>query len=280
MNKIKRRTFLRTIGGAAGAAAIGGSTTRSVEQSTNAPVSTSPITAKRNRPQKCSYSVGDVVPHKAPFAQDYRKPGWLPDALDPGDPQKPRYFMFPDEALKYWGSDAFPFRLPRPVDPDPSWILGGPIPDQPAKSGHKPFVRLIRKFARAIRAYNATLYDLRRYHFKKYDIDLPSNKYGNKDHQGDLPDPNDGNKFDPKAHDAEEKWKAAAQDLTDLIDPDNPPNQTFGLEIVAADMVQVNNYIVSMRLVVTPSGPEKYREIGGSDSSHVSISSAFSSPSP
>jgi hypothetical protein len=53
------------------------------------------------------------------------------------------------------------------------------------------------------------------------------------------------------------------------------------LKISAADMIEVNGYIVSMRVIADNSnqdGSGTYRttQIGGS-SSHVSISSAFSS---
>ena len=70
---------------------------------------------------------------------------------------------------------------------------------------------------------------------------------------------------------AERDWKNVTKAIDDFIEKGE-----FGsakLKVVAADMVEVNGYIVSMRVVAT----DLNKRVSGSSSSHVSISSAFSS---
>ena len=86
---------------------------------------------------------------------------------------------------------------------------------------------------------------------------------------------------------AEADWTKVSNQVNDLLETASSGSSSFGIELLAADMVAANGYIVSMRVVANePSengGPASpgiaAPEVGGSSSSHVSISSAFSSSS-
>jgi hypothetical protein len=276
---MKRRTFLKTVGGAAGAAAMVGCSTATGPQSGSVQEGPSPgksiaagagsLRLHGKRKEARSYVVAEKrsEPSTSIFRMDYRMPGWLPDAVDSAGPDS-RVPVFPEEVFKYSSATGYAFKLPANVKPNPSWVLGMPLPP---KNTTNRFSSLILDFAKAIRTYNAALYDLRRYHFKNSNIDLPENRHGKRLHRDPLPNPGTP-AFKSQAQQAEKDWQDAVDALDLLIDPPQAPP----LKVVAADMVQINNYIVSMRLIAAPSfGPN---QIGGSESSHVSISSAFSSP--
>jgi hypothetical protein len=73
---------------------------------------------------------------------------------------------------------------------------------------------------------------------------------------------------------AKHEWLVAVKKLNALINGDDPDfDQNF--YPTTADMVEVNGYIVSMRIVSTERS--RMLQIGGSSSSHIYISAAFSS---
>ena len=79
--------------------------------------------------------------------------------------------------------------------------------------------------------------------------------------------------------DSERDWVKVTTDLNKFIE--DAMERYNDSQLLAADMIEVNGYIVSMRVVITPLNPPSSEmmhilEHNGS-SSHVSISSAFSS---
>src|SRR6185369_16501080 len=200
------------------------------------------------------------------FSLSRRMPGWFPDAADPRDDED---YLFPEEVIRHANGIPYPFKLPAIVRPEPHHILGGTIPTK--DNAKTPFTFLIRELADKVRWYNITLYELRRFHHcwkfrtKDKDKNKPDpNPYGN---QPDLPDW-DASTFKGSANTAQANWKKAAKALDDFIDGGAPGH---GMPLVAVDMVQVNNYIVSMRVVALQSTTklqEHVLEAGGSSSSH------------
>jgi hypothetical protein len=227
----------------------------------------------------------------SPFTLDLRSAGWHPDATE--DVKGDRRELFIEEAIGLDSSGLIPFPVPKSKDAsgndvpfkEPAtsaefaqfnrWILGGSIPD--ALTGEAPLTSLLRDLAGWCRRYNASLYRLRRLHFVAYNPDQtapipPKNPHGDPD----LP-PTGGVTLAQLIADAEANWRdIVVPGMNQLLDEP----QTYGshtIEVIAADMVEVNGYIVSMRITVRDvvAGGQ----IGGS-SSHVSISSAFSSSAP
>jgi hypothetical protein len=248
------------------------------------------------------YNHGDHVDH--PGGQKYFKgkmklPDWLADtSVEKGDDNKD-YFLFPEEAIhqdKNYGFDAFfPPGTQAPFE-DPIPILGAPFNKDP----NSHFDLLLSNIALWARNYNAALYWMRRLHFhlkhrlfpKDFKINTapPRNPHGDNDDpnhdvsEWQLNEFNDANTLPIKQ--AQERWGDAITKLNgflatpqDVVLPDGTP-KTF--KQVWADMVQVNGYIVSIRLVAdekdyNPLSKLGVLEMGGSSSSHISISSAFSS---
>lgn len=267
---MKRRTFLKTVGGATGATALGLQKAQSQQKSSQARATpTGSASFVRNHTQHKTYGIGKKMPApSATFNLSTRMPGWFPDACDPTSDSD---YLFPEEMLRYANGAPEAFSLPTIGSPTVSQILGG---KPPKKETTNPFALLIRALADKARMYNITLYELRRFHYcKKFGLPLPPNPYGN---QPALPACNAPD-FDSKAQKAETNFTDAAKALDNLIDSGGS-----GIPFVAVDMVHVNNYIVSMRVVAVPSigGDLHVLEVGGSSSSHVSIYSAFSSPRP
>ncbi|HEY0549681.1 MAG TPA: hypothetical protein VGF13_08770, partial [Verrucomicrobiae bacterium] len=163
------------------------------------------------------------------------------------------------------------------------WILGDPIP-QPAIN-EKPFIKMIRDLAMHVRRYNASLYRLRRLHYYVYSGNDPLQPgMPPRNPFGDLPDPIPqlgSPEFQIRIEKAEYDWEKVTKDIDAFIERKSS-TAYGGLEVVAADMSEVNGYIVSMRLIAevpskkSKSGGIEPEEVGGS-SSHVAITSAFSS---
>ncbi len=129
------------------------------------------------------------------------------------------------------------------------------------------------------RQYNASLYRLRRLHFcHKYQHrphDWPSpNPWAAK--PGDNPDPFSPPGFNQRIKEAQDNWNTITDNLSTYLETTG--DGAFGFTLLAADMVAVNDYVMSMRIVVerTHKGGIHAKELGGS-SSHVSLSSPFSS---
>jgi hypothetical protein len=173
------------------------------------------------------------------------------------------------------------------------WIYGHAIPE-PAR-GEALLTTLIRHLADHVRRYNAALYRLRRLHFYNTvssrnsgpspTIPLPPQNPHGDPSDFPLPAP-DSDRFCELAKDAEKEWTTVTTVLNAFIEAEFPPpgstppgSNAPKLKIEAADMIEVNGYIVSMRVVASdPEKPVRPNEVGGS-SSHVSVSSAFSSSS-
>jgi hypothetical protein len=225
---------------------------------------------------------GEIVdqPPGSAFKGKRRVPGWLSHkTLFNGE------YVFPDEALKTSpaGIVAFPppggdqnaFVEPLPSDDAEtrnrfnSWILGSPF----INSGKGLFDPLLERIANCVRNYNAALYWMRRLHLlenaEHIDTPPPRNPHGDKD---DPPMPPGTKPTAEQILNAQEDWKTAVNNLDKALEPPSPLFQQ-----IFADMIQVNGYIVSMRVVAQLAPPGS--EFGGSSSSHISISSAFSSSS-
>jgi hypothetical protein len=165
------------------------------------------------------------------------------------------------------------------------WILGGPLATTPPP-GQTQLTQLIRDLAVKVRKYNASLYRLRRIHYCNKFHDDANKKYWphpNPD-GGDEKDPTAGSTSDvtKRVSDAEQNWCTVTDDLDSFLESAKKgypfaPAQSK-IQLLGVDMVEVNNYIISMRVVVESILPPP-PEVCGS-SSQVSISSPFSSSSP
>lgn len=215
------------------------------------------------------------------FGYRRRDPGWHTDAAG----ETVREEVFIEEAIEEKGGIFRPFPVPQVPSGEPfaepttnsskdrlkfqEWILGGKIDTSATASA---FSKIIAELARLARNYNASLYHLRRI---QYAADHPTSIQPTPNpHGGNGPvDPNDAAQVAAARRDYEKCTKA----IDDFIELEQDNHK-----LIAVDMVEVNNYIVSMRVIATktvaPGGAAL--EIGGSSSSHVSVSSAFSSSSP
>jgi len=247
--------------------------------------------SKQVKTHKLSEAINPVPP--SALSLRTRLPGWHPDAVDFEDPDQPgskiRVNLFLEEAI---GMEAvagnpgqprvlsFNAQFAEGAD-NSKWILGDALPavDDPANSA---FTRLLHDLARLARRYNAALYSLRRL---KFNFDLfggahsfpPANVHSRDQDLSRLTK----DELRPLIAAAEADWREKADAINDFVDAKSPefkdPEKYQGFVFQAADMVEVNNYVVSMRVVVLfRPGPAQL--IGSS--SHVSISSAFSSSNP
>src|SRR5262249_11013181 len=153
---MKRRTFLKTVGSAAGATALG------AVSGTGGP---GPATGGRptltTSLEEASGSGPDAT---APYSLRMRPPFWHPDGSTPDSSNRKQ--VFPEEIV---GKAKDQTMRPLPVEFEykglsKKWILGGPIVANPA-SGQRVLTQLVRDFAVKVRKYNASLYRLRRIHY-------------------------------------------------------------------------------------------------------------------
>ncbi len=224
-----------------------------------------------------------------------RPPGWAPDTADLGGP-KIKYW-FPNEAIGLRIVDPvskkkelIPFKTPKgnsvdfdepgtpghPATPQErldflSWILGADLTKPTDPKDDQVFFNFLNELAPLVRRYNAALYWLRRVHYAANDPGdsppMPRNPH--EPDQDNAPTP--PLKTDPKLK--TDYIPAAQQEWTKAIDALNAKLSDGPVLIdIKADMLEVNGYIVSMRVVCNRAD----RQIGGSSSSHVSISSTFS----
>src|SRR5258708_418341 len=125
-------------------------------------------------------------------------------------------------------------------------MLGAPF----TKKDKDEFEDVLDKIAGRVRRYNAALYWMRRLHFHEK-ISLlkikiknapPRNPNGDNDN-GANDDPNNWKDayFVQKIPAAQEEWKQAVDSLNNLLD-----GTDSSFKYIFADMVQVNDYIVSM----------------------------------
>jgi len=238
--------------------------------------------------------LGQIYPPDAdgPFKLSWRYPGFHPDTSEDDDGNGQN--LYPDEAIKSDARQAVFSPFPGPAgkkgpfwEPEAGagaaewkefnkWILGGSLPLE--KTGEKLFTALLRDLAVCVRRYNASLYRLRRLHYYYYhprSAQPAKNKFGDPE----LPPIDPARPIEKLVEEAEENWRLVTELLKNSIDQ---PDPKYGFNIRAADMIEVNGYIVSMRIIALPAiglpkgGNKHTDEIGGS-SSHISISSAFSS---
>ena len=252
---------------------------------------------RRKRYEAKTYKMGNVQGHDdpakpvSPFKLPIRLPGWFPDGVDV--PWHNVQRVFPEEivGLKMTVPLPFPVEFCESTDPNNNnttkkqrphqWILGIPIKEPKSATAARNRSHLdclVCDLAKLVRRYNASLYRLRRLHFH---FDYQGCALPQRNPCGDpttLPDPN-SYEFRDLAEASELDWVKVTNALNDFLE-----DATDGyrkVRLMAADMVEVNGYIVSMRVVVQPRlhaarGSVGILEAGGS-SSHVSISSAFSS---
>lgn len=282
---LKRRTFLKTVGSAAGATALG------AVSGTGGP---GPATGGRPTLTMSLEEVtaGGPGSTAANSTLRIRPPFWHPDGSPPGgtpaDP-KGRRQLFQEEIV---GEVDHHKMRSLPVEFEykgvsKKWILGGAIAET-APLGHEQFTALVRALAVKVRKYNASLYRLRRIHY--------CNRFDPTKHYWPHPNPDGGDEKDPTAgdvpkrvSDAEKDWCTVTDDLDSFLEraktgyPNNPndpndPNIKRVIKLVGLDMTAVNSYVIAMRVVVESivAAPP---EVCGS-SSQVSISSPFSSSSP
>ncbi len=226
---------------------------------------------------------GSVLPPEEGSNLARRMPGWLPDLWDLPVPNPvggviafPQAF-FIEEMLGLTSAPAYrgeevkvPFAVPLSGVSNSKWILGHRLHELHPKTGAElppalwsEFNQWLRKLSKLARNYNASLYRLRRLHLKhqknKWDMDpLPTDGLKQWDIDG-----------------AEKEFMDRAFDLKGHLKPNPDPN-SVPRRIV--EMIQVNGYIVSFRVVdIETRRNPNFREFGGSESSHISLSSAFSS---
>lgn len=301
---MKRRKFLKTVGGAAGAAALG-ACAKGSSKAAPTPQGQTP------QGQTVTYQMGGIDTNSPPpthFSKRTRKVGWWPDAADwSGQNSKDR--LFQEEsfgmAKDAVGNDLLvPFGVDfKPANEDSKkWVLGKKLAKPTDPKVDVNFTLFVRRLARLARQYNASLYRLRRLRFySKYpniannpsQVKWPkdSDKWGNSPwgSKPGKPDPvNDVNGFHQMASDAETDWQRVTNNFDQYLnDIENTGKSSlfadtpFSFRLKAYDVVTVNGYLMSMRVLVDKpdSQGRQSREVGGS-SSHVSLSSAFSSHSP
>src|SRR5689334_22285039 len=121
---MKRRKFLNTVGGAAGAAALGGCCTMAKPRSDPG----QNHGGKRGRGQTATYGLSSVTPPdpNSPFTLNVRQPGWFPDGLDIGG-QRKRLFLEEVAGIKQNNVvESFPVEFDY-NGRSKNWILGYPI---------------------------------------------------------------------------------------------------------------------------------------------------------
>jgi len=223
-----------------------------------------------------------------------RPPFWHPDGTPaagnppdvPADP-KGRNQVFQEEVVGQHKIDGL--MRPFPVEFDykgvsKKWILGRGLADNPPP-GEALLTQLVRDLAVKVRNYNASLYCLRRIHYCNKFSDPANRNYWPpaNPHGGDEPDPTSPSVLGRVAK-AEQDWCKVTNELDKFLEDAKVSYATPGnpgtIKLLGVDMVEVNNYVIAMRVVVEglPGGPPP-PEVGGS-SSQVSVSSPFSSSLP
>lgn len=244
---------------------------------------------------KRKHSFGSYTPEVpgSPFTLLKRMPGWEDPAIK--DPSGTNESCFLEEAV---GKDNLkhlvPFPVPAPIGGNPfdepskpaipndykntlefnRWILGNELPPKPKPGQSEPLLStIIRKLAVLARNRNASLYRLRKLHYFQ-------------DHPKEAqPPPNPTDKTS-NISEAEINWKANIKAVDDFLNTQTIPIKKKGIaginasfKFLTAELIEVNNYIVSMRLVIEYPIRHKGKELNGS-SSHTSLTSPFSSSSP
>jgi hypothetical protein len=241
-------------------------------------------------PYRHDEKLTDVVDSTLPgFHLRLRMPGWLPDTVIETNPQtsvdQPREVLYVEEVLGGFSTglktERIPFQPPLDNLEDTRWILGswvhevrkvGGVDEEVPFAQWNPFNRWLHQISKRARNYNAALYRLRRVH-----LDAEHNT-------AKMPElPTDSHvSEDPP----ETLYKHAVERLRQIVlTPPAHPEDHDVYDLPVVDFVQVNGYIVSIRAVTRVKrngfksnmlGPQPV----GSDSSHWSLSSPFSSYYP
>ena len=295
---MKRRKLLKNVGSATGAAALSAPKILAQTKSSQKTASQKPTKkGSKTHSQTNTYGLASIssADPQTPFSLPVRMPGWFPDGADLG--QRHRQRLFPEEVIgrkKSGYYESFPVHFLDNNEDSKKWILGSKlVRTKHAPDGEKPLTRFVRRLALRIRQYNASLYRLRRLHFywdykdKAHPVIWPPPNPV--ESHPSIPDPSDLIGFSNLVKEAETDWSKVCDQVNGLLEEASGDNSSYKVKLLAADMVAVNGYVVSMRVVVQKpgagkqsirpvSGPVALREPGVS-SSHVSISSAFSSSS-
>ena len=186
-----------------------------------------------------------------------RMPGWKPDTIKDNGA---RSILYIEEVVKAVEVDGklmrTPFQPSLSDEESKNWMLGYPLLDQVKDND---FLDWLQGLSVAARNYNASLYRLRRKHLQKEKNPCQLEAL-----------PTDGG-IELTIEEAELSFEKAVEALQKLI-----PEPEKGI----VDFVDVNGYIISIRAVreILPKTNEtSFKQPGGSESSHWSLSSAFSS---
>lgn len=217
----------------------------------------------------------------SPFELKRRIPGWAPDTIQEEDEQGTlkgeKEILYVEEVLRAEtvtvdGKEKIerkPFQPDLEDEENLVWILGYPLDDRSkAEESYKTikekFLDWLHDISIRARNYNASLYRLRRAHLKNEKNKIPM-------------DPLPWDATDPTPKKAEDDFKKDLDALREVLVP--PLLFTPGI----VDFVQVNGYIVSIRAIgrIIEKSKKDAKPLnvqpGGSESSHWSLSSRFSS---
>jgi hypothetical protein len=251
--------------------------------------------SKYPKPDRACGKQGKVRCPRDPFTAHMRMPDWHSDAIvDLTDENWLE--LFPEEGLGIvkpkTQEGIAPFLIKDFLkDSSKPWEtgwLGGSLPT--AGVNPSKFNEYLLELAARARIYNFLLYFLRLSHtfhdFKKEAIILPDEDDALKEHleliklilgTSDPTDPPN----EAICNRLETCWQEAARDLNCLLEEKEFCEK--GFKNVYADLIQVNGFIVSMRVVATQKEPSTLRrkpldqgafEVSGS-SSHVSLNRPF-----
>jgi len=305
--KVRRRAFLQTAAQTAAGIALGKATQFQVKAAQKG-------VSRKKRDNAISKKLGDLQPHPDPNTafhklKQRRMPGWRADTADVGNPKDEYYFeeeaiaqrnvngayvyhrfpppnLFPEPPQ---GQHPTPFK--EPANPNDyaawhtfnQWMLGGFLDEDSTTD----FDILLNEISKRVRRYNAALYWLRRLHFAEdappNSTPPPSNPHGDNDDNGNYTPVKGTADFKNRVSLAEDEWMNAVDSLNKIFSGDEVPHPNPNLPYIAADMIEVNGYIVSMRIIAQKDdfkakGTVGAYEVVGSSSSHISISSAFRYP--
>ncbi len=214
--------------------------------------------------------LGEVVKSDVEeFKLRLRMPHWAPDEVShfQGAAPEKNEAIYVEEALKAVKGSGEPYRRdafqPPLEEAGGEWVLGAK--DWSPKPG-SAFDRWLDELCSMARRHNVALYRLRKLH-------LEVEGHGTMDPLPEEPVP-------PSPEESELLYQAAVVELRKHLD-----KRTADGKPRVVDMVQVNGYIVSVRAVdgifdgLPPSGSASILgpQPGGSDSSHIYLSSPFCS---
>ena len=251
------------------------------------------------KPFTATTKLGAVAPPdtkpESPFNLPRRLPGWHSDSTvrTTDLALQEHVSLYPEEALAQSSRGVF---LPPPCPEfegvpfaEPSekshpeewltylrkWVVGSPI----VETDNKEFYHLLLELAQLARNYNADLYRLRRLHYYHLAANgsatgplPPRNPHG----ELDDPEPKDAVKFAEQVRVAETNWKRSTATLDAYL-----AGTHRGLKVRTAEMIEINQYIVSMRIILAPrlAALGVTNSDGGDQTGHAGTSSSLVSVS-